>query len=110
MCVRKREQRKEGEGLPAIGASAAMDPNPVVMLVVSLLAPTSVTNDRIAFTHRASAYDDFVAAYRPAGRKLAQRDGDWDKEDRTSPGFRLRLRPAKIIAGSGAPPPEEESN
>jgi hypothetical protein len=55
MCVRKREQRKEGEGLPAIGASAAMDPNPVVMLVVSLLAPASVTNDRIAFTHRASA-------------------------------------------------------
>ena len=38
-----------------------------------------------------------VAALRPAGGKLAQRDRDWDKEDRTSHGFRLWLRPAKII-------------
>ena len=34
----------------------------------------------------------------------------WDKEDRTSQGFRLWLRPAKIIAGSRAPPPDEKSN
>jgi hypothetical protein len=87
-----------------------MDPNPVVMLVVGLLAAPAVTNDRISFAHRASAYDDLVAAVCPAGGKLAQRDGDWDKEDRTSPGFRLWFRPAKIIAGSGALPPEENSN
>ena len=48
--------------------------------------------------------------FRPAGCKLVQRDGDWDKEDRTSQGFRIWLRPAKIITGSGAPPPEEKSN
>jgi hypothetical protein len=54
MRVRKREQRKEGEGHPAIVAAAATDPNPVVILVVSLLAP-AVTNDRIAFTNRAPA-------------------------------------------------------
>ena len=41
---------------------------------------------------------------------LSSADGDWDKEDRTSQGFRLWLRPAKITAGSGAPPPEEKSN
>jgi hypothetical protein len=55
MRVRKREQRKEGEGRPAIGAAAATDPNPVVILVVSLLAAPAVTNDRIAFTNRAPA-------------------------------------------------------
>ena len=55
MRVRKRKQRKEGKGRPAIGAAAAMDPNPVVMLVVRLLAAPSVTNDRIPFTNRASA-------------------------------------------------------
>ena len=47
MRVRKREHRKKREGHPTINATATMDPNPVVMLVVSLLAATAVTNDRI---------------------------------------------------------------
>ncbi len=55
MRVGKRKQRKESEGRPTTGATAAMDPNPVVMLVVGLLAAPSVTNDRISFTNRASA-------------------------------------------------------
>jgi hypothetical protein len=55
MRVRKREHRKEGEGRPAIGAAAAMDPNPVVMFVVGLLAATAMTDDRIVFTNRTSA-------------------------------------------------------
>ena len=55
MRVGKRKQRKESEGRPAIDAAAAMNPNPVVMLVVGLLAAASVTNDRIPFTNRASA-------------------------------------------------------
>jgi UTP-glucose-1-phosphate uridylyltransferase len=55
MRVRQREYRKEGKGHSAINATAAMDPNPVVMLVVGLLAAPSVTNDRISFTDRATA-------------------------------------------------------
>jgi hypothetical protein len=55
MRVRKREHRKKGEGCPAINTPAAMNPDPVVMLVVSLLAATTVTDDRIPFTNRASA-------------------------------------------------------
>jgi hypothetical protein len=55
MRVRKREKRKKGESLSASRAAAAMDPNPVVMLIMSLLAATSVTNDRIPITNRASA-------------------------------------------------------
>jgi hypothetical protein len=55
MRVRKREQRKEGKGRPAIGAAAAVDPNPVVVLVMGLLAPPAVTNDRIPITNWASA-------------------------------------------------------
>jgi hypothetical protein len=55
MRVGKRKQRKESEGRPTTGATAAMDPNPVVMLVVGLLAAPSVANDRIPFTNRASA-------------------------------------------------------
>ena len=84
-----------------------MGPNPVVILVVRLLPAAAMTNDRIPFTKRASAYDDLVAVFRPVGGKLVRRDGNWDKVDRTSQGFRLRLRPAKINDGSGTPPPEE---
>ncbi len=50
MRVREREHRKEGKGHPAIGAATAPDPNPVVILVVGLLAAPAVTNDRIVFT------------------------------------------------------------
>jgi hypothetical protein len=55
MRVRQREQRKEGKGLPAIDAPAAPDANPVVMLVMRLLATTPVTNDRIVLTNGALA-------------------------------------------------------
>ena len=55
MRVRKRKHRKESERRPAVGAAPAMDPDPVVMLVVRLLAATSVANDRIAFTNRTQA-------------------------------------------------------
>jgi hypothetical protein len=55
MRVGKRKQRKESESRPTTGAAAAMDPNPVVMFVVGLLAAASVTNDRISFTNWASA-------------------------------------------------------
>jgi hypothetical protein len=80
------------------------------MLVVGLLAAPTVTNDRIVFTERASAYDGLVAVFRPIGCNLVRRDGNWDKVDRASQGFRHCLRPAKIPAGSGAPPPDEKSN
>jgi hypothetical protein len=55
MRVGKREQRKEGERRPAVGAAAAMDPDPIVMLVMRLFAATSVANNRIAFTNRTQA-------------------------------------------------------
>jgi hypothetical protein len=55
MRVRKREQREKGESLSATSAAAAMDPDPVVMLIVSLLAATAMTNDRIPITNRAPA-------------------------------------------------------
>lgn len=53
-----------------------MDPNPVVMLVVSLLAAAAMTNDRIVFTKRASAYDVLVAVLHPVGCNLVRRDGN----------------------------------
>jgi len=107
--VRERKQRKKSEGRSATGAAATANPNPVVMLVMRLLAPMSVSNNRIAFTLRTMAQDDFVAAFRPVGGNLVQRHGGWDKEDRYLKGLRRRRGPAKISVGCEAPPPEENS-
>jgi hypothetical protein len=82
--VRERKPRQEGEGLPATGAAAATDANPVVMRIVRLLAAASVTDDRIAFTNGTSPQNDPGTACGPIGFELVRRDGKWDKENRTS--------------------------
>jgi hypothetical protein len=87
MRVRERKQREEGEGLPATGAATAPDANPVVMLVVGLLAAASMADDRILFASGASPQDDFGAARGPIGFELVQRDVKWDKQNRRSLGL-----------------------
>ena len=82
--VRERKPRQEGEGLPATGAATATDANPVVMLIVRLLAAASVTDDRIAFTNGTSPQNDPGTACGPIGFELVRRDGKWDKENRSS--------------------------
>jgi hypothetical protein len=53
--VRERKWRQEGEGLRATRTATAPDPNPIVMLIVRLLAAASVADDRITFTNGASS-------------------------------------------------------
>ncbi len=89
--VRERKPRQEGEGLPATGAATATDPDPVVMLIVGLLAATSVADDRIAFTNGASPQDDLVAACGPIGFELVRWGGKWDKKNRSSWGLCLGI-------------------
>jgi len=55
MRVRQRKQREEGEGRAAARTGAATDLNPVMILVVRLLAAASMTDGRTAFTDRALA-------------------------------------------------------
>jgi hypothetical protein len=90
MRVRERKYREEGEGLPTIGAATAPDPNPVVILIVGLLAAASVADDRIAFTNRASPQNDLVAVSGPVGFQLVRWGGKWDKKNRGSWGALLR--------------------
>jgi hypothetical protein len=96
MGVRKRKPRQEGEGLPATGAAATADANPVVMFVVCLLAAASMADDRILLTNGALPQNDLGTAGRPIGFQLVGRDGKWDKENRTLWELCPRYRPAKI--------------
>jgi hypothetical protein len=87
MRVRERVQREESEGLPTSWAATATDPNPIVMLIVCLLAAASVTDNRIAFTCRATSQDDLVAASSPVSFTLVRQGRKWDKENRSSSGL-----------------------
>ena len=84
MRVRERKLRKEGKGLPATVAEAAPDPNPVVVFIVRLLAPTTVTDDGIAFANRTSPQQNLLAVARPIGFDLVWRGRKWDKKNRSS--------------------------
>jgi hypothetical protein len=59
-----------------------MDRNPIMMLIVRLLAAASVANDRLPLTYRASPLD-LVAVLLPLTFKLVRRRGKWDKENRS---------------------------
>ena len=87
MRVRERKQREESEGLPATRAATATDRNPIMMLVVRLLAAAPVADDRIAFTSRASPQDGLVAVSGPVRFKLVLRGRKWDKQNRSSLGL-----------------------
>jgi hypothetical protein len=87
MRVRGRKGRKESKSLLASGAATATDPDPVVMLIVGLLAAASVADDRIAFTNGASPQDDVFTACGPVGFELVLWNGKWDKENRSSSGL-----------------------
>ena len=68
-------------------AVTATDRNPVVMLVVRLLAASSVAGDRIALTNGASPQDDVGALLGPIRLQLARRARKWDKKNRSSSGL-----------------------
>ena len=82
--VRERKQREEGEGPLATGTATATNANPIVMLIMRLLAAASVTDDRVNFTHRASPQNDLGAARGPIRFELVRQCGKWDKLNRTS--------------------------
>lgn len=68
-------------------AEAATDLDPVVMLIVSLLAAVSATNDRIAFTHGALPPHDVGTDCSPIRSGLVRPGRKWDKENRSSSGL-----------------------
>jgi hypothetical protein len=87
MRVRERKQRQESEGLSAIRAATATDLNPVVILIVSLLAAASVADNRTTFTNGALRQDDLIAVSGPVSFEVVRRGKKWDKENRNSQGF-----------------------
>ena len=59
-----------------------MDRDPIMILIVRLLAAASVADDQLPLTDRASP-QDLVAVLLPFSFKLVQRGRKWDKENRS---------------------------
>jgi hypothetical protein len=55
MRVGQRKHRQKGERPSASDTAAPANPDPIVMLIVRLLAPSPMANNRILFANRASA-------------------------------------------------------
>ena len=111
MRVRERKQWKKGESLPATGAAAATDVDPVVVFIVGLLAAASVADNGFTFTSGASPHENFGATRGPLRFELVRRDGKWDKQNRSSSG----LCPSGVDLPRSEPeaellPPETNSN
>ena len=71
-----------------------MDRNPIMMLIVRLLAAASVADDRLPLTYRASP-QDLVAVLLPLSFKLVRRRKKWDKENRSRWGSATDVDPLR---------------
>ena len=65
MGIRQGENGKAGEGQMAGPTHASANFDPIVSLVMSLLAPPAVRSNRIAQTPRTTAWDRFLAGGSP---------------------------------------------
>jgi hypothetical protein len=65
MAVGRRKRRQESEALAAASAKPAMNPDPIMVRIMSLLASMPVTDDRILLAYRALAQNDFRAHLGP---------------------------------------------
>ena len=101
MAVWRRKGRQEGERLAAPAAQAAANADPLMALIVRLLAAAAMTNDGILRANRAMAQDDLHAGISPIGFEVELRRREWDKQNRSDegparPGHLARIdRPAR---------------
>jgi len=81
--IRKGESGKETESVFAEFAEPAAVRDPVVTVVMRLLAPPAMANDRIAQTQGTTAKDPFSTS-RPVEARLAMVGRKWDNADRNA--------------------------
>ena len=108
--VRERKHRQEGKGPPALSAAARTNLDPVVILVMRLLAAASVADDRIAVT---TGQWRVIVASQSSAQSMASFDGATETRDelnRNSQGFRPGVDPPSSRPMAAAPPPPEENS
>jgi len=84
MGIWQGESRQKTESMFADFAEPAAVLDPVVTVVMRLLAPPAMTNDRISQTDRTPGKDPFPTSRRPVEARLAMVRRKWDNGDRTA--------------------------
>jgi len=79
--VRERKQREEGEGPLATGTATATNANPIVMLIMRLLAAAPVTNDESISQPGHSPQNNLGAARAQSVSSLCVGAEKWDKQN-----------------------------
>jgi len=82
--IRKGESGKETESVFAEFAEPAAVRDPVVTVVMRLLAPPAMTDDRVAQTEGTPAEDRFRTSRCPVEARLAMVRPKWDNGDRNA--------------------------
>jgi hypothetical protein len=75
MAVGRREERQEGERLAATVTDAATNPDPIMVFIMSLLAPAAVTDYGILHANRAGTQNDIHARLGPIRFEVVLRGG-----------------------------------
>jgi len=101
MGIRQGESGKETESMFADFAEAAVVLDPVMAVVMRLLAPPAMTDDRVAQTEGTPAGDRFRTSRCPVEARLAMVRRKWDKGNRTALGGSIAERNLARMCRSG---------
>src|SRR5262249_56550644 len=84
MGIRQGESGKETESMFAEFTEPAAVLDPIVTVIMRLLAPPAMADDRIAQTEGAPAKDRFPSRRLPVKTRLAIMRRKWDKDNPTA--------------------------
>ncbi len=104
MGIRQGESGKESESMSAEFAEPAAVLDPVVTVVMRLLAPPAMTDERITQTQGTPAQDRFRTC-RPVESQLAMIRRKWDKGNRTAWRLSYGAEPCQECASEREPSP-----
>lgn len=75
MPVGRRKRRQKSEGFAAAVADTAANPDPLMVFIVSLLAPATVADNGILYANRTTTQNDFRTRLAPIGFEVVLRGG-----------------------------------
>src|SRR4051812_19770871 len=97
--VRRRPGGQNGESLPARPAPSTTNPDPIMLLIVRLLAPSAVTDNRLTAAYRTTSRQPMQRKRGHPGSVLFSPSGSAIKRIKVGVKARPHQRPVKVRSG-----------